>query len=297
MGVLWAGLGLVVLLFYPFDDSLVSGWALMAAVPFFAALATDLRRSGYRGRDVVGVYGLNLVLLPINTVGALKSIAQVIGGSVVVFARTPKIRTRTVAPFFYIVIPYVIIVWAFLTLASDIDHRNWWHASFAALHGVLALYAMVVYYGIWHSVSDLLVDLHARMYKPRRPAPRPTETPDWVTVLFHGSRGMTRPGEGAAIAAALAAVDEEPVGRGEIAFRTDAPYHDVPRGIQNGNGNGNGAGRQRLRREAREAERALADAIATEISRLQPGSSLAITREGDDYRIAIGTSSDAPVSA
>src|SRR5262249_23654121 len=162
--------------------------------------------------------------------GALKSIAQVIGGSVVVFARTPKIRMRTVAPFFYIVIPYVIIVWAFLTLASDIDHRNWWHASFAALNGVLALYAMVVYYGIWHSVSDLFVDLQARMYKPRRPASRPKETPDWVTVLFHGSRGMTRPGEGAAIAAALAAMDEEPVGRGEIAFRTDAPYHDVPRG-------------------------------------------------------------------
>ena len=177
MGVLWAGIGLVVLLFYPFDDSLVSGWALMAAVPFFAALATDLRRNGYRRRDTLGVYGLNLMLLPINTVGALKSIAQAIGGSVVTFARTPKVRTRTVAPFFYIVVPYVIIVWAFLTLASDIDQRNWWHACFALLNGTLALYAMVIYYGIWHSVCDLFVDLHARMYTRRRPAPPPERRP------------------------------------------------------------------------------------------------------------------------
>ena len=171
MGVLWAGLGLVILLFYPFDDSLVSGWALMAALPFFLALATDLRRNGYRRRDVLGVYGLNLMLLPINTVGALKSIAQAIGGQKVVFARTPKVRTRTVAPFFYVVIPYVIIVWAFLTLADDIDKGNWWHATFAALNGVLALYAMVAYYGLWHSLCDLLIDLHARMYTSRRPAP------------------------------------------------------------------------------------------------------------------------------
>lgn len=307
MGVLWAGLGLVVLLFYPFDDSLVSGWALIAALSFFAALATDLRRSGYRRRDVLGVYGLNLMLLPINTVGALKSIAQVIGGTAVVFARTPKVRTRTVAPFFYVVIPYAIIVWAFLTLAADIDRRNWWHASFAALNGVLALFAMIAYFGIWHSVCDLVVDLHARMYAPRRPAPPPRETPDWVTVLYHGAHETARTGEGAAIAAALAAIDQEPAGRGEIVFRTDAPLDGVPRGILNGNGNdnaypdGNGHGAwaqgRTVHRNAGELERALADAIAREIGRLRPGSSLAITRQGDDYRIEVGLSSDSAVGA
>ena len=300
MGVLWAGLGLVILLFYPFNDSLVSGWALMAALPFFAALATDLHRNGYRRRDVLGVYGLNLMLLPINTVGALKSIAQAIGGQKVVFARTPKVRTRTVAPFFYIVIPYVIIVWAFLTLADDIDIRNWWHATFAALNGVLALYAIVAYYGLWHSISDLVVDLHARMYTSRRPAPPAPEAPDWVTVLYHGSHGTALPGEGAAMAAALAAIDQEPVGRGEISFRTEAPIDDIPRGVLNGNGvphtNGHGdgapAGASGPRVDAGELERALADALAGAIGQLAPGSSLAITRHGDDYRIEIGLSSD-----
>ena len=305
MGVLWAGLGLVILLFYPFDDSLVSGWALMAALPFFLALATDLRRNGYRRRDVLGVYGLNLMLLPINTVGALKSIAQAIGGQKVVFARTPKVRTRTVAPFFYVVIPYVIIVWAFLTLADDIDKGNWWHATFAALNGVLALYAMVAYYGLWHSLSDLLIDLHARMYTSRRPAPPAPEAPDWVTVLYHGSHGTARPGEGAAMAAALAAIDQEPVGRGEIAFRTEVPLDDIPRGVRNGNGipganghdDGDGARAEAPAPRVDDGglERALADALAGAISQLQPGSSLAIRRRGDDYRIEIHPSSDSVV--
>lgn len=305
MGVLWAGLGLVMLLFYPFDDSLISGWALMAAVPFFAALATDLRRSGYRRRDVLGVYGLNLMLLPINTVGALKSIAQAVGGQKVVFARTPKVRTRTVAPFFYVVIPYVIVAWAFLTLADDIAKGDRWHAGFATLNGVLALYAILSYYGIWHSVSDLVVDLHARMYKSRRPAPARSEAPDWVTVLYHGSHGTARPGEGAAMAAALAAIDQEPAGRGHIAFRAETPLDDIPRGVPvlnghghgNGNGHGNGAGPVAGARHPGpgELERALADAIAEALGGLRPGSSLAITRRGDDYRIELGLSPDPAV--
>jgi hypothetical protein len=38
---------------------------------------------------------------------------------------------------------------------------------------------------------------------------------------------------------------------------------------------------------AGELERALADALAGAISQLRPGSSLAIRRHGDDYRIEI----------
>ncbi|MGE0025796.1 MAG: hypothetical protein AB7O78_07875 [Thermoleophilia bacterium] len=313
--MLWAGIGLVMLLFYPFDDSLVSGWALMAALPFFLALATDLRRSGYHRRDVFGVYGLNLMLLPINTVGALKSIAQVIGGQKVVFARTPKVRRRTVAPFFYVVVPYVIIVWAFLTLADDVGTGDWWHAIFAVLNCVLALYAMVVYYGVWHSMCDLVADLHNRMYATRRPPPAPREAPDWVTVLYHGSHGTAQPGEGAAMAAALAAVDREP---SEISFRTDTPLDATPRGIvaaganggggdhgppalANGNGRRNGDAAAAVApaappAEAGELERALADAIAEAVGQLRPGTSLAITRRGDGYRIEVGLTPEPAVS-
>ena len=96
-----------------------------------------------------------------------------------------------------------------------------------------------------------------------------------------------------------------PCGRGEIAFRTETPLDDIPRGVRNGNGipnaNGDGDG-DGARAEAPaprvdvgELERALADALAGAISQLRPGSSLAIRRRGDDYRIEIHPSSDSVV--
>jgi len=119
-------------------------------------------------------------------------------------------------------------------------------------------------------------------------------------VLYHGSHGTARPGEGAAMAAALAAIDQEPAGRAEITFRTEAPIDDIPRGIHNGNGNGTGNGTANGARaegggphvDGGDLERALAGAIAEAIGRLGPGASLAVTRRGDDYRIEIDVAAD-----
>jgi hypothetical protein len=103
------------------------------------------------------------------------------------------------------------------------------------------------------------------------------------------------------MAAALAAIDRQPAGRNEITFRTEAPLDKIPRGVLNGNGNRNGNGNgaraegRGPRVEAGELERALAEAVAEAISRLQPGSSLAIKGPGGDYRIEIHPSSDSVV--
>jgi hypothetical protein len=146
------------------------------------------------------------------------------------------------------------------------------------------------------------------MYRPRRAAPPPPEAPDWVTVLYHGSHGSAQPGEGAAMAAALAAIDQQPTGQSDIAFRAEPPIDDVPRGVPNAGGNGskNGHGGERGGGEndvhpvgqappadAGELERALAGALAEAIGRLRPGTSVAIRQVGDDYRIEVHASSDA----
>jgi cellulose synthase (UDP-forming) len=88
----WATLGLLVLLAYPFDQRLLTSYALLTALPYFVAMATDLRRTGYRRTDVLRLYGFNLLLLPVNASGALKSILQGIGGQRIAFARTPRSR-------------------------------------------------------------------------------------------------------------------------------------------------------------------------------------------------------------
>ena len=80
------------LLFYPFDQQLLSRYAVLTAMPYFVAISTDLRRCGYKRLDVLRLYGLNMMLLPVNTVGAARSIGQAIGGQKSAFARTPKVR-------------------------------------------------------------------------------------------------------------------------------------------------------------------------------------------------------------
>src|SRR5205085_1470397 len=82
--------GLVLLLAYPYDSRLLSPAVLLAALPYFLAMASDLRSCGYRRTDVLRIYGFNLILLPVNLAGVLKSLQQAMTGKKIPFARTPK---------------------------------------------------------------------------------------------------------------------------------------------------------------------------------------------------------------
>ncbi len=83
------------LLAYPFDSKLLSPLIVTAALPYFLAMASDLKRLGYKRTDVLRIYGFNLILLPVNLAGVFKSIQQAVTGKKIPFARTPKVRDRT----------------------------------------------------------------------------------------------------------------------------------------------------------------------------------------------------------
>ena len=108
-----------------------------AALPLRGADgAALLRRHGDRPpprrlppHDVLRLYGLNLLLLPVNTVGTVRSIVQAIGGQKIAFARTPKANRRTIAPLAFVALPFVIVVWSAVTLANDISARRYSHAA------------------------------------------------------------------------------------------------------------------------------------------------------------------------
>ena len=52
--ICWASVGpRGCLLFYPFDSKLLSPFAVLAAIPYFVAMSTDLRRCGYKRLDVL----------------------------------------------------------------------------------------------------------------------------------------------------------------------------------------------------------------------------------------------------
>lgn len=71
----------------------------MAALPYSTAQANDLKHAGYRSGDVARVYGLNLVLVPVNAAEVLKYIEQALRRRKIPFARTQGVsalRSTTV---------------------------------------------------------------------------------------------------------------------------------------------------------------------------------------------------------
>ena len=76
-------------------------------------MSSDLHRLGYKRTDVFRIYGFNLILLPVNLAGTLKSLQQAAAKSKIAFARTPKVKDRTAAPALYVLAAYLIAVFSF----------------------------------------------------------------------------------------------------------------------------------------------------------------------------------------
>ncbi|MFZ4433749.1 MAG: glycosyltransferase family 2 protein [Microthrixaceae bacterium] len=221
--IAWASIGLFILLAFPFDDRLISPIALTAAVPFFVAMSTDLRRSGYRRTDVFRVYGFNLLLLAVNTAGVVRSIGQSIGGQRLAFARTPKVKHRTVAPLTFIIVPYLIVALSTWTLWRDIQSQALSHAAFAASNAFLTLYALLAFVGLRYSLADVWFNIVDKLFvEDKRVAPE--NDPDWVSVLYFGSAETIKSSSVSSTVAALALVDQQP---SEIDNLISVPRVDV----------------------------------------------------------------------
>ncbi|WP_150306596.1 glycosyltransferase family 2 protein [Planctomonas psychrotolerans] len=192
--IAWASFGLVFLLVYPYDSRLLSPVVVLAALPYFLAMASDLRYCGYRSSDVFRIYGFNLVLLPVNLAGVLKSLEQALTSKKIPFVRTPKVRDRTAAPLLYVVAPYLIVAFSGLTLWRDVLAQNWGNAVFAGFNALLATVAILANIGVWNSIVDTWLGLTQWLYVEKKP--RATRMPqpavvspaevDWRAVLYHG---------------------------------------------------------------------------------------------------------------
>lgn len=190
--IAWASFGLVFLLSYPYDSRLLSPLVLLAALPYFAAMASDLHYSGYKRSDIFRIYGFNLILLPVNLAGVLKSIQQAITGKKIPFARTPKVKDRTLSPLIYVVAPIAIIAFSAFTCWRDVNAENWANALFAAFNTIVASWAFVSYIGVRNALVDIWHGLTSWMYVDIK-TPNATvavaqqsATPDWRAVLYHG---------------------------------------------------------------------------------------------------------------
>ncbi|WP_258069829.1 glycosyltransferase family 2 protein [Arthrobacter sp. SX1312] len=198
--IAWASFGLLFLLAYPYDSRLLSPVVFLAAAPYFLAMGSDLRDCGHRFSDIFRIYGFNLVLLPVNLAGVLKSIQQAFTGEKIPFVRTPKVKDRTAAPGLYVIIPYAIVAFSLLTLARDVLEQNWGNALFAGLNAVLAAGAIRAYIGIKNSAVDmglgvlnwLYVAPRVKKVEESKVIEKAPEEADWESILYHGDRRLNR---------------------------------------------------------------------------------------------------------
>ncbi|UFS57838.1 glycosyltransferase family 2 protein [Subtercola endophyticus] len=189
--IAWASFGLVFLLAYPYDSRLLSPLVLVAALPYFIAQASDLKACGYKRSDIFRIYGFNLILLPVNLAGVIKSIEQSLTGKKIPFARTPKVSNRTASQLLYVIAPYGIVAFSVLTVWRNVIDQNWGNAAFAAFNAICASWAILDNIGIVNSLADVWLGLTDWMWIDRVPTPRaiavtPTADFDWEKALYHG---------------------------------------------------------------------------------------------------------------
>jgi cellulose synthase (UDP-forming) len=196
--IAWGTFGLLFLLFYPYDSRLLSPLVLVAALPYFLAMGSDLRDCGHRFTDIFRIYGFNLVLIPVNLAGVLKSIQQAFTGEKIPFARTPKVRNRTAAPALHVLVPYLIVGFSIVTAWRDYHHQNWGNFAFALFNALMAAGAIRAYVGIGASIMDLWLGVVNWLYVERRPqqvAVSPAlarDEIDWDGILHYGDRRLAR---------------------------------------------------------------------------------------------------------
>jgi len=152
---------LLVLLLHNFEHSMREWWLPVASLPYFALYGRDLVRFGYRPLDLVRVYALNLLLLPVHLAGVWKSLQQAATGRRSPFARTPKVAARTAVAPVYLLAECALLVVLAGKLGVDAAHARWLHAFFVLANGGLLAYAFARFIGIRELAEDLRVQLGA----------------------------------------------------------------------------------------------------------------------------------------
>jgi len=155
-------IGVLTLLLYPFDFTFSVIWLPLAAAPYYFLYGHDLIRSGYRWVDLLGVYALNLLLLPVNLAGVLLSIRQAMSGAKAPFGRTPKVANRIAVPPLYSGFNVLLCMIMVLGVVYAIVSGNYARALFPLFNGVFYAYGLVAFIGLRQSWADALLTVRQR---------------------------------------------------------------------------------------------------------------------------------------
>ena len=146
--------GLLLLLAGPLI-SVTSPLLPLIALPYFALYGRDLVLCGYRATDLVRVYTLNLVLLPVNLGGVIDSMRQISSGQTVPFRRTPKVDNRTAIRPVFIVASYLLVGGGRLGTTISAALGAYQHALFSGVDTALLVGGMGYFIGHRNAWTDI----------------------------------------------------------------------------------------------------------------------------------------------
>ena len=148
-------MALIFILLFSWQLKIWAIWMMLIAAVYFSLYMRDLYLIGYRRSDLLRVFALNLLLVPINIGGLATSIHQAFTGRKAKFRRTPKTETRTaISPGFLIAEVTGLGVLMALSLRS-LAQESHAQAAFIAIHAIFFLYAIGAYIGIRSMFQDL----------------------------------------------------------------------------------------------------------------------------------------------
>jgi cellulose synthase (UDP-forming) len=142
-----ANVGLLVVLALPLGDRVETLWLPLAALPYYLLYTRDLCRIGYQQTDVLRVYALNLLRIPINLAGVLKSLHQACTRRKTAFGRTPKIKGRTIAPSWCLIAEYCLLAQWLLGATVELLCGRHLRAGLALLNAAFLAYAIATFIG------------------------------------------------------------------------------------------------------------------------------------------------------
>ncbi|WP_061248303.1 glycosyltransferase family 2 protein [Leptospira alstonii] len=150
-------IGLVILMGSPLGEGMETYWIAISSLPYFILYGMDLVRMGYKWINLIQVYSLNLLLIPVNLAGVFMSINQAITGKQIPFSRTPKVIGRTAMPALYVIAEFSLLAQLLFGFITNYLYRNWVYSIYNLANAILLGYAIVKFIGLRSCWEDILL--------------------------------------------------------------------------------------------------------------------------------------------
>ena len=154
----------IILVPFPDGRRFPAFFLLACMLPYYWLFCRDLVNCGYEWWDLPRVHAMDLLLIPVNLTGLLRSLRQAVTGKQSAFTRTPKIPGRTVAPAVQVLMPVLIlagiVLWTFRVMRNG---AGFGYGIYGVLNATYLIYGIVMYIRLDFAARDIATSASARV--------------------------------------------------------------------------------------------------------------------------------------